>query len=961
MRGQPFRSFALIASLAAITAGCGQETGTFVKLLFSGTVSKDQPIASIAVDLQLVDPNLGTRASSTSFPMSNARPNLPTTGVLQIGSGHGTLYVAATALAADGSVLGTGTGSGTVVRDKTVEVPVLFSGFVGADAGADGPDTDTRPPAVDAGLDSATDGATDRPFDVDVSPDLSTLDDGPGRDKPLPGDAPADAGETADVALDLPGGGGGSGGTTTGGAGGAGTGGVGGTGGTGTGGTSASYLLVANPSSVDFGVVLPGNISPPQGIEIVNRGNAATPPLTLTIADPKTFPITKDTCSNVALAPGQICNVAFSFSPGASGAVRTDGAVAPAGGLGAKFQLSGTGAGGPATLSLSPAAPALGVVDVNTSVSVSFTLTNGGDTEAGTITIQVPGAPVFQLTANGCALPLGPRSQCAFTVSFAPNAFGPASTTISARSSLGLSATATMSGTGRDYVPLSIAFTGTGKGTVTGGPGSCASSAPCNFSVPRTDPAAIPKFELTAVADTLSTFGGWSGACSGNSATCSVLMDQPRAVTAAFNASMVPISLTVLGVAGGGGTLTSEDGTVTCSSICPNLSHAATTSFTLNAKPSPGSAFVGWTSGPCRGTKPTCTFPLTDAVSITATFASQPLYMFVTSSTVVPGRLGGIEGADQECQRLAEKAGLPGVYLAWLSTTGVDARERVGEGGWVRTDGRPFARSLKTLADPAVPGYPTVYYPPRLDEMGNDFGNLSLLVATGGNTDGTSVGTQCGDYKDLAGDLYVGDASSGSHAWSYSKIVPGGCGSPFHLYCFRSDVGLEIAPPPQDGRRIFISSKPYVMTSTGTSNPTVFCQKEADAAGLPDATSFVAFVATGSTPAIKLLKTEGPPWKRLDEVVVAGQVSDFTGGKLLAPVNVGPSGMTYLPNRVWTGGTDPSAPGTATCNDWKSGMTGQSALVGDSRTTAVPPWFSLGDTGLVPCNDTNTHLMCIQP
>jgi len=234
-------------------------------------------------------------------------------------------------------------------------------------------------------------------------------------------------------------------------------------------------------------------------------------------------------------------------------------------------------------------------------------------------------------------------------------------------------------------------------------------------------------------------------------------------------------------------------------------------------------------------------------------------------------------------------------------------------------------------------------------------------VATGGNTDGTSLGDQCGDYTRTTGDLYIGDASSGSYAWSYTELYGNGCAKPFHLYCFRRDVGGAIRPPVQEGRRVFVTSQPYVMTSTGTANPTVFCQKEADNAGLPNAASFVAFLATSSTPAIKLLRSDGPPWKRLDEVVVAGQVSDFANGKLLAPVNAGPDGVTYLPNRVWTGATDPSAPGTATCNDWKSPTLSTPALVGDSRTTARPSWFSLGDLGTVACNDRDTHLMCIEP
>jgi hypothetical protein len=41
-------------------------------------------------------------------------------------------------------------------------------------------------------------------------------------------------------------------------------------------------------------------------------------------------------------------------------------------------------------------------------------------------------------------------------------------------------------------------------------------------------------------------------------------------------------------------------------------------------------------------------------------------YVFVTS-TVHSGNLGGLVGADVICQNLADAAGLPGIYLAWLS------------------------------------------------------------------------------------------------------------------------------------------------------------------------------------------------------------------------------------------------------------------------------------------------------
>jgi hypothetical protein len=616
------------------------------------------------------------------------------------------------------------------------------------------------------------------------------------------------------------------------------------------------------------------------------------------------------------------------------------------------LDVNGYFAGGAASLSLSPSPASFGVVDVSQSAPVEMTLTNDGDAGAGTVTVQVTGSTAFGVTDDACSgAALGPLSQCTFTLDFSPSTFGPASGTVDAQSSSGSSASAGATGTGRDYVPLTIQFAGGGGGVVSGVEPPCPSPGPCTVDVPRTDPTAIPQLDLGAEPDASSSFDGWGGACTGTGA-CPVLMDQARSVTATFTVRMVPISLTVLGVSGHAGTLAAEDGSISCSGSCPDLSHAATTSFTLNATAAAGSTFVGWTSGPCRGTDPTCTFPLTSAVAISATFGPQA-YVFVTSSTVVPGMLGGIEGGDRECQRLADSAGLPGTYMAWLSTSGINARDRVGEGGWMRTDGRPFTHSLRNLTDPA---YLTVYYPPRVDEAGNDLGNVSTLVATGGTIDGRASGDQCTGYTSTTGNLYVGDAASGSHAWNYAQLVPGGCARPFHLYCFRSDMlAGAITPPVQAGRRVFVTTGPYVIS--GTANPNVFCQKEADDAGLPNPQGYVAFLATSTTPAMKLIASTGP-WKRTDEVIVANRATDLATGNLLAPFSLGPDG-TYRPDRVWTGAGDPTGPGTATCNDWSGAAT--SALVGDGRTTATPAWFSLGDTATIPCSDPNTHLMCLEP
>jgi hypothetical protein len=323
---------------------------------------------------------------------------------------------------------------------------------------------------------------------------------------------------------------------------------------------------------------------------------------------------------------------------------------------------------------------------------------------------------------------------------------------------------------------------------------------------------------------------------------------------------------------------------------------------------------------------------------------------------VIPGNLKGIAGADEICQGLATDAKLPGTYVAWLSTKGTNARGRVGAGGWVRTDGRPFAPTLDALANGLNP---VVFYPPRLDEKGNDLGNKRILVATGGVTDGTNPGiSQCEDYSVPKGDLYVGDASSGSYGWNYTQILKEGCATEMHLYCFRSEgPSGEYLPPKLEGsRRIFVTSRPYLVGKDING----LCQDDAKNAGLLNSANFVAFVAMTGTPATGRIGDTGP-WKRLDEVIVARQPADFANGTMLAPVNLFPDGITYASSNVWTGATKPNIRGTtATCGDWTDGS--PTGLAGDSRTTATPDWFSPPNTvANVPCSDQTTRLMCVEP
>jgi hypothetical protein len=95
--------------------------------------------------------------------------------------------------------------------------------------------------------------------------------------------------------------------------------------------------------------------------------------------------------------------------------------------------------------------------------------------------------------------------------------------------------------------------------------------------------------------------------------------------------------------------------------------------------------------------------PLTLATSALAQQAA--MTFFVTGTPIGKGAdLGGISGADQHCQRLAQAAGAGGrTWHAYLSTQAangqpaVNARDRIGSGPWQNAKGVVVAHNLDEL------------------------------------------------------------------------------------------------------------------------------------------------------------------------------------------------------------------------------------------------------------------------
>lgn len=168
-----------------------------------------------------------------------------------------------------------------------------------------------------------------------------------------------------------------------------------------------------------------------------------------------------------------------------------------------------------------------------------------------------------------------------------------------------------------DFAPMQMALTvtktGAGTGTLVSSPAGIDCGATCSANYDWNTAVT-----LTATPATGATFEGWSGACTGTGATCTVTLDQVQNVSADFAPTFKPLSLSKAG--SGVGTVTSSPAGIDCGAAC-SADFATGTIITLTATPATGSTFQGW-FGACAGSATTCTVTLSKASSINATFSA---------------------------------------------------------------------------------------------------------------------------------------------------------------------------------------------------------------------------------------------------------------------------------------------------------------------------------------------------
>ena len=496
---------------------------------------------------------------------------------------------------------------------------------------------------------------------------------------------------------------------------------------------------------------------------------------------------------------------------------------------------------------------------------------------------------------------------------------------------------------------LTVARSGTGAsfGTVTSSPAGITCGTDCSEAYDHGT-----MVTLTAAGGAGATFDGWpaTSGCTGTG-PCVVTVTAATTINAPFTLAQYTLTAAVAG--GGTGTITSSPAGINCPGTCARP-FAYNTMVTLTATPAANHTFAGW-SGGCTGTG-TCVVTITGAINVTATMNPPPNVAFVTSS-VHTGNLGGLAGADAICQARASAVGLTGTYRAWLSTTTVNAIDRLGTAsGWVRPDGRPFVNSRADL----VAG--RIFYPLILNERNASEAGDTVWTATQAN--GLGNPNSCANWTSTtdAGQPTIGFDDQGTTGWTQNGGAA--CTSSNHLYCFGVDFAATVAPPtPTAVRRAFVSAGNF-LPNAGLAAADALCNSEASAAGLPG--TYRALLATDNATAASRFSTAGNPWARVDNVVLAptgaGFLAPGTATHWAAPLNVTAAGG-YTTSRIWAGAPSLSTVGAGTdCLNWTSAAPTPFAAVGISQSSAIATAFANYTTAgaITACTNTQHKVMCLQ-
>jgi len=159
--------------------------------------------------------------------------------------------------------------------------------------------------------------------------------------------------------------------------------------------------------------------------------------------------------------------------------------------------------------------------------------------------------------------------------------------------------------------------------------------------------------------------------------------------------------------------------------------------------------------------------------------------VFVTSQNY-NGNLGGVDGADDKCQFLADAAELDGKWKAWISVSGISSpvTSFSKDSGYMLVNGLIIATSWTDLTDG------TINYRINVDETGSNSPNFYVWTNT--NTSGDTAisipAGSCDGFTAVMNDegifhyTYAGWNTKTAASWTQTLTLH--CGNECKLYCF---------------------------------------------------------------------------------------------------------------------------------------------------------------------------------
>jgi hypothetical protein len=216
-----------------------------------------------------------------------------------------------------------------------------------------------------------------------------------------------------------------------------------------TGEVYTPLTLTFSASSLNFGLLQVGLISPSQTVTVTNF---STHSVTFTSIASSGDYSQSHTCPTGAttLNPGQNCTITVTFSPTKAGT--RNGAVTLKDNCpGSPTQtIALTGSGETLALGFTPASLTFGNILVGSSATLTATITNDGSATVNLTGFAISPADGTYTQSNNCPGTLSVQQTCTFQIVFTPPDVFTYNATLSVTNSAGAAATLSLTGTGVD-------------------------------------------------------------------------------------------------------------------------------------------------------------------------------------------------------------------------------------------------------------------------------------------------------------------------------------------------------------------------------------------------------------------------------------------------------------------------------------------------------------------------------